>query len=100
VKENRNLVLSFQAQESLDIISIYIENTSGFLAAEVYLSRVFEVFDLLESRPQTFSKVYFRQENRFLSKALVNKLTVILYTYTDTHVYVEYIFDTRSNWLG
>lgn len=77
-----------------------------YIAADFQLDVLLRFQDRWESFKETVVHtprryaVYTVEEGIPVHKAILNGLTVILFTFDDTRVNIEAIFDTRSDWQG
>jgi len=93
----REVVLSSKAIRGLAAIADYIAERHGEQYSLDYQKRIRVFLNLLASRPAAFPLLY-PEKDAELRKGVFRKLTVVLYTYTETQLLVESVKDSRSNW--
>ena len=94
----RVLIYSDEAVEGLAQIAAGISKLSQRRAIQ-YLDEVSMVVESLLLLPASYP-VADPAKNPDLRKMTFQKLTIVLYWFDDTQVYVENIRDARSNWAA
>lgn len=93
----RTLVYSEEAIKGLERIAAYISAEFSQARALKYLTDLSTVLEGLTMLPASYP-IADKAKDPALRKLTFQKLTVVLYTFDNTSVYIEAVLDARSKW--
>jgi plasmid stabilization system protein ParE len=87
-----NLALEGQAN-----IQYYLYDTFGEKAGDSYQNGLEDILELIRHTPAIFPLLH-KEKDAHTHKCVFQSLTIILYRFDDTTVYIDDICDSRSGW--
>ena len=91
---DREIRLSSRALQKLDNLLVYLEEEWTLKVKETFILKLDKSFQQIQKLPDSFPE---SEKIKGLRKCVITRQTTVFYKYTDTHINIVTIFDTRQN---
>ena len=91
---NRKIRLSTRALRKLDNLLVYLEKEWTLKVKHSFIVKLDKSFQQIQKHPDSFPE---SDKVKGLRKCVITRQTTVFYKYTDTHIDIVTIFDTRQN---
>jgi plasmid stabilization system protein ParE len=94
----RNLVYSAEAERAIENLAYFIGNTQGAQAHKTFRKKLETTLLLLIENPNLHPSYPLPPYDIPYRRAVVNKKTLLFYYFDTNNVYIDAVYDSRSNW--
>jgi plasmid stabilization system protein ParE len=94
----RSLKYSIEARKSIKDLARFIGQTQGETARKTFRTKIDIGLKLLAESPDLWPTILLSYNKYPMRRAIVHSRTIILYTFDDKYVYIDAVFDARSDW--